>query len=76
MKIKIGQFYRDKVGELYILAMIGYSDVALISLVTGNRYEDKISVRDCEDITEVEWKKITGNCEFIKVDKKKELVNI
>lgn len=66
---RVGQFYKhngdDYGGEsFYVLAQIGPSTVALISLAShgyGNRFTEPVSVHAPRNISDDEWYKISEN---------------
>jgi len=62
-KYKIGQRFVAAVSKYeYILVDASGLQVSLIRLATGNRWNDSISVKDVENITEEEFKRISdGN---------------
>ena len=58
MTYKIGQRFRYTGGsfdESYILAQVGYKQVALIGLDAGNRWMDPVKVEHVDEITEAEF---------------------
>lgn len=61
-KRMVGQFYRKTDNdEIYILSCIDPMTMALICLNDGHRWTDSKHVNDSLDITDTEWKNITGN---------------
>lgn len=61
-KIKIGQFYIIKgvgvTNEKFFLCQVEASMVCLISIQTGNRWNDPVKVKDVFNITEEEFYRI------------------
>lgn len=65
MTIKIGQRYQEKGNEeISILAEVGYKQVCLIGLNSGNRFVDPIGVENPDDIQEDDFIKITNGLIF------------
>lgn len=64
---RMGNFYESG-GEVYILANVGYDGVfhnmCLVSLVTGNRFFNPISVPDHENISEKDFNKMCSSYKF------------
>jgi hypothetical protein len=62
MKICIGRIVYEKDGkEKYLIALVDYSRVCLISLNSGNRYLSAVMVNDPWDIQPSEFKKMGGD---------------
>lgn len=53
-------------GEEYILAQVTFTEMSLISITRGSRWEDPVEVLGIYP-TKVEWWDITGGESFIKV---------
>ena len=52
-KVKFGQKYSKSDGEVYILAQVGISfQTALISLASGNRWNDAVMVNGYNDFSD------------------------
>ena len=62
-KHKIGNTYTFE-GETFILAQTNHGKVCLISLETGNRWNDPVSVIDVSDLTTTKWEEVTGGNNF------------
>jgi hypothetical protein len=61
--IKCGQRFEVTGGVQYILAQVGPNQVCLIGLDDGNRWNERVEVKESSDITSQEWKKISvGYC--------------
>lgn len=63
-KRKVGDRFKEIGGTEYILAQVNYNKVALICLVTGNRFTTPVRVVNSDAIsavTEEEWNEITDN---------------
>lgn len=58
--IKFGQRWMYINATEYILAQVDDRLIALISLVTGNRYNDPVRVKNVDDINDNEWDEITA----------------
>lgn len=49
-QVKLGQFYRDKEGETFLIARSGCDHYRIISLETGDRWDDgTYSLEDVSD---------------------------
>lgn len=70
-KRKVGDRFKEIGGTEYILAQVNYNKVALICLVTGNRFTNPVRVENPDAISEEEWNEITDNKsdEFISIPK-------
>ncbi len=73
--IKVGQFFKNKAGEIFILAQVDCSKCALIvircpPISVGNRQYDPINVEDIFDITKGEFEKMCGSEALKKVNVK------
>ena len=62
-KHAIGNRYTRYGGE-YILALVNNTQVALIGLLTGNRWIDAVEINDIYDITAEEFLKICDGDSF------------
>ena len=60
MMYSIGQkfHYTGQFEEDYILAQVGFKQVALIRLTEGNRWMDPVKVEHVDEITEAEFEAI------------------
>lgn len=47
--------------EVYLIAHVDHSEIALINVESGNRWNNPVIVGDHRLITTSEWDKITGN---------------
>lgn len=62
---KMGQRYKaTTTKEEYILARCKPNILCLIGLQSGNRWEDPMNVKNCNDISQEEFDKITGGESF------------
>lgn len=70
MAISIGQKYTGtNVGQhTYILAQVEANKVCLISLRSGNRWANPVEVMDVEEIRVKEWKEITIEGDFTRLE--------
>jgi hypothetical protein len=59
---KIGTYWRQKNGSgIYIICQTAFDEVALINVSIGNRFSDRISVRDSCNITYSEFDALVGS---------------
>lgn len=69
--LSIGSFFEDLIeGEIYILAQVDPSKVALINMESGNRFSHPTLVGSCSDISLVEWGKVCNGAQerFLRCD--------
>jgi len=66
---KIGQRFQDEeYGGVYILAQVGASLIALISLADGNRYADPVYAElGCKNISDKEFERISACTPFYRL---------
>ncbi len=63
MTYAIGQKFQNTgmFPEVYILAQVAFKQVGLVSIESGNRWYDPVTVLDVTKITETEFEVIAGN---------------
>ena len=62
---KIGNRYiEENTGSVYLLASVGPLQLALICINTGAHWAASVKVETYTDVTEKEFKRITGNSAF------------
>lgn len=62
-----GYFYFSEYGAIYILAVVDYSKVCLIS-TDGTRWNDSYEVKNVNSITAKEFQGISSGVTFTKID--------
>lgn len=61
---RVGQFYRNVDGQVFILAQVEQQKVSLISLRDGNRWAAPVEVGDITRLTAEEWKAVCAEEKF------------
>ncbi len=63
MTYAIGQKFQNTgmFPEVYVLAQVAFKQVGLVSIESGNRWYDPVTVNDVTEITDIEFEVIAGD---------------